>query len=212
MVAWAEGREDALVYDLTMMGCPISRGGTRRIASDGDFPVRKGCGWWADESSEAYGYLKDFQPDVVVVQDAINEIPDRYRAVWGQYHRVGDSVFDSWIDREYAAFFDTASEWGADRVLLLNAPCVDWAGTPPWDQIDDGEGRRNLLNDRYGSYQSAVTTIEDLDAQICPNGGFTNTVMGIDNARPDGFHLTEAAALEVAKQWLGPLALQAGRS
>jgi peptidoglycan/LPS O-acetylase OafA/YrhL len=211
MLAWAEGRDDAVVYDLTMLGCPISRGGTRRIASDGDFPVREGCRWWSDPSTPAYGYLMEFQPDVVVLQDAINEIPDRFRAAWNDYRRVGDSVFDSWIDGEYAAFFGAASDWGADRVLLLNAPCVDWSGTPPWNQIDDGEGRRVLLNDRYDSYDGDTVTLEDLDSQICPDGRFTTTVMGVEDARPDGFHLTEAAAREVATRWLGPLAVEAGR-
>lgn len=211
MTEWAEGRDDAVVYGVTLMGCPISRGGTRRIANDGDFPVRAGCGWWSDPGSAAYGYLMDFQPDVVIVQDAINEIPDRYRAVWGGYHRLGDPVLDSWLDDEYAAFFDTAAKWGAKKVLLLDAPCVDWAGSPPWDEIDDGEGRREMLNDRYPAYADDRVEIGNFDEQICPDGRFTTTVMGVRDARPDGFHLTEAASLAVAKQWLGPLSIEMGR-
>ena len=212
MVSWAEGRDDAVVYDLTMLGCPISRGGTRRVAEDGDFAVHEECAWWSDSSSDAYTYLMEFQPDVVVVQDAINEIPDRYLDEWGQYRHVGDATFDAWLDEEYAAFYAATAKWGADRVLLLNAPCVDWSGTPPWDEIDDGEGRRVRLNERYSSYATQTIEIGDLDAQICPDGRFTNTVMGIQGARPDGFHLTRAAAIEVAKRWLGPLAVEAGRS
>lgn len=211
MTKWAEGRDDAVVYGVTLMGCPISRGGTRRIANDGDFPVRSGCGWWNDPDSEAYGYLMDFEPDVVIVHDAINEIPDRYRAAWDGYRRLGDPVLDSWLDDEYAAFFDTAAKWGAERVLMLDAPCIDWAGSPPWDEVEDGEGRRKMLNDHYASYADDRVEIGDFDAQICPDGKFTTTVMGVEDARPDGIHLTEAASLEVAKRWLGPLAIQGRR-
>ena len=45
---------------------------------------------------------------------------------------------------------------------------------------------------------------------MCPNGQYSNTVDGVDDARPDGFHFTDEAATALARDWLGPLLLQAG--
>jgi hypothetical protein len=46
-------------------------------------------------------------------------------------------------------------------------------------------------------------TAVDLHSLVCPRGTFTNTLHGIENARPDGTHFSPRAADWVAT-WLGP--------
>ena len=48
----------------------------------------------------------------------------------------------------------------------------------------------------------------DLYAELCPNGQYQDDLWGIDDARPDGMHLSDEAADELARRWLGPLVLQ----
>jgi hypothetical protein len=167
------------------------------------------CSWWSDPASEPYRFLRDFGPDVVLVQDSINEIPDRLIPEWDQYRSLGDPVFGAWLDSEYREAFGVFG--GGARVVLTNAPCVDWEDSPPWDEIDDGEGRIALLNEYYRSLESTVQ-VADIHTQICPDGEFSDTVMGVRNARPDGFHLSDNAAVTVADRWLGPLLIEAGRA
>jgi hypothetical protein len=53
----------------------------------------------------------------------------------------------------------------------------------------------------------------DLDKQLCPSGAFDSNALGINNSRPDGLHLTDAASESLADSWLAPLLLHAaGRS
>ena len=37
-----------------------------------------------------------------------------------------------------------------------------------------------------------------------------DTVDGVSDARPDGFHFTDEAATALSRDWLGPLLIQAG--
>jgi hypothetical protein len=51
--------------------------------------------------------------------------------------------------------------------------------------------------------------LADLNAELCPNGQFTQTGAGVNNARPDGYHPSDAADAAVAANGLGPMVLQA---
>ena len=210
LAAWAEGRDDVVVYNLTRPGCPFARGGTRRMDSDGDFYLPDDCDWWSEPGEWRHRYLEEFNPDVVIAHDALNEIPDRSRREWDhEYLHIGNPTFDSWLRSEYRQVFEYLTS-GA-KVMLLDAPCIDPDVLPQWRYMSDYAERADLLNATYDALDMSGLSVHGLDAKLCPRGEFTPNVAGIENAREDGYHVTDKGARALAEQWLGPLAVQVGR-
>ena len=52
--------------------------------------------------------------------------------------------------------------------------------------------------------------VANLFKRICPNGQFSDQVEGVQDGRPDGYHLSSDAAVALARNWLGPIALATG--
>lgn len=208
MVAWAQGRPDVVVYNLSLVGCPISRGGKRRIADDNDWPVASGCGAWSDPASSYAQDFSSFNPDVVVMEDGMNEVPDRYQDAWGEYRSPGDPRFDQWLLGEYNAAINVFARNGA-VIIALNTPCADWAKMA-WKGYSAAKGsqRTSDVNNVSTTLWAQGVRTGDLMNHLCPNGQFTETVDGVADARPDGYHLSDAAAEAVASVWLGPMVLQ----
>jgi hypothetical protein len=211
---WAESRGDVITYSVATLGCPLSRGGTRRSPTGDDWPVTEECEWWADPSSDRARYLSMFNPDVIVVQDAMNELPDRKLPQWNEYRHTGEPVFDRWLLDEYTALIDTVAS-DTTKVLFLNAVCVNWSllGRGYEYYSADGEGDRRVqsLRATAAGVASAGATVADFFSHICPDGKFTQTVDGVDDARPDGYHLSDEASRAVADKWLGPLVLDTAK-
>jgi peptidoglycan/LPS O-acetylase OafA/YrhL len=210
---WAADRGDVIVYNLATLGCPLSRGGTRRSPTGDDWPVKEQCGWWSDSSSQRAEYLATFHPDVIVMQDAMNELPDRKLPDWGEYRHTGQPAFDQWLLGEYNALVDTvAPDQGGTKELFLNAVCVDWEllGGGYEYYADGGEGDRRVqsLRATAGALAASGVKVADYFSHLCPDGEFSQSVDGVQNARPDGYHLSDAAADAVARRWLGPLILE----
>jgi peptidoglycan/LPS O-acetylase OafA/YrhL len=211
LAAWAKNRDDVVTYNLSIGACPMSRGGTRRVNEDDDFPIADECGWWSDPDDDRSKYLAEFDPDVVVMQDGMNEVPDRKLPSWVDYRHPGQPLFDSWLADEYSSAIRTLAAHGA-VVLALNAACVDWSRN--WTGFgDNGEGDRRVvaLNQVARTLVNRGAQVGDLNAHLCPNGKFTDSVDGVENARPDGYHLSKGAVEVVAERWLGPLVLDVGR-
>jgi hypothetical protein len=209
---WASERGGVITYNLATLGCPLSRGGTRRSPTGDDWHVTEECGWWADPSSQRSHYLKMFHPDVIVVQDAMNELPDRKLPEWSDYKHTGEPFFDQWLLSEYKALISTVAPDGSGtKILFLNAVCVDWEllGRGYEYYADDGEGDRRVqsLRATAGAVASTGATVADYFSHLCPDGKFSQTVDGVDDARPDGYHLSDDASRAVAERWLGPLIL-----
>lgn len=210
LASWAESRSDVVTYDLTAVGCPISRGGKRRFPDRTDWPIGDECGWWSNPSSDRFKYLELFDPDIVVMHDGANEIPDRKLDHWPSYQHAGQPLFDQWLFKEYSTFIDTVTHEGS-RFLGLNAVCGDWVAMGEvWAPFAGGEGSRRVrtLNTTMHGLRASGARIGDFYDELCPNGRFTTTVYGVKDARPDGYHLRKAAAKAVANQWLGPLILE----
>ena len=203
---WAKDRADVAVYNLAIPACPIARGGERRFDPDTMFDIAPWCGWWGDPSSARYTALVNFAPDVVFVEDGINEVFERKLDNWSNWEKPGDAQFDQWLTSEYQAFIKTVTDIGA-KVVMGNAPCGDFADRFP--TISDGPQRvQNLDNFDYPRLVSATSA--NLFAEVCPNGQYSDTVDGVSDARPDGFHFTDEAATALSRDWLGPLLIQAG--
>jgi peptidoglycan/LPS O-acetylase OafA/YrhL len=213
--AWGKARGDVAVYGIGQPGCPLARGGIRRLPDGRYLEVPKYCSWWADQSSDTWQNLMQFAPDVVLIQDGMNEIIDRKLPTWPTWRRPGDPQYDTWLLDEYTQVVNAFSS--SYPVVFLNAACADWdiydEGT--WTSWSDGEGdfRVGAL-DRTDAAAAATTgaVLGDLNAHLCPNGRYSSTVDGVSDARPDGYHLSPEASEVVAERWLGPLALQAASS
>lgn len=194
------------VYDASINGCTYSRGGVRHM-SFGEWPVPTECGWWA--TTTFVSRAGEFNPDVIVSHMGHNEMYGRTHPNWTGEKIPGDPVLDTFVKSEWvgaARAFTQASP----AVLWLTMPCVNTTRNP--DRIDNAEAARRIahMNGNYTSFvrSNASVQIADLNQHLCA-GGFTDNVDGVTGARPDGYHLTDEAALAVAKQWLGPKILAA---
>lgn len=211
MNAWADKRSDVVIYNVAMPGCPIAPGGTWRFPDGYTKDVKPHCAWWQDPGSDRSAKLATFDPDVIVIQDSRNEMPDRKQPDWTTYFGPGAGVYDTWLINQYQHAIETFTRNQHTEVVLLNAVCADWARLQGWSADGDPQRRVNALNVDYRALTATNYTLKDLNAILCPDGRFTNTVAGVQNARPDGYHLSEPAALAVARKWLGPIVFQAGR-
>jgi peptidoglycan/LPS O-acetylase OafA/YrhL len=199
---WAHTRSDVVVYDLAIPGCPLGIGGERRFSAGRPFPVAKACRWWTDSSSKWRHAFDAFAPQVVVMEDGVNELLDRRLASWSDWHFAGEPQFDQWLTEQYGKLIDT---FGGAQVLMVNTPCADWQRYGAFADVPDIDGRIAAVN----SDQSSVVGIRtaDLRNRICPGGRYSDNVEGDPNGRPDGLHLSDRAATALARNWLGPLVL-----
>jgi peptidoglycan/LPS O-acetylase OafA/YrhL len=218
---WADEQNGgAIVYDLGASGCPMSRGpdyeeGQRRLPDGTDFPVHAECKWWDDPTSDRSVKLAEFDPDVIVVQDGVNELPDRKLEDWSTWRHTGQPSFDDWLLNEYTALIEALSKNGA-KIVFLNTVCADWelmpSSFPAYAYDGEGDQRVHSLNRTDTALSLRGVQVADFNGRICPNGRFTQTVEGVDDGRPDGYHLSDDAAAALARRWLGPLVLQTAGS
>jgi peptidoglycan/LPS O-acetylase OafA/YrhL len=205
MHTWAAGRTDVVAYNLAIPACPLSRGRERRVGTSADkaFNVQPICEWWDDPSSRWYKAFEQFDADIVVTQDGVNETFDRKLPSWDDWRGPQDAGFDTWLVNEYQTVVD---RWRAEgrTVLMTNAPCGDWPRY--FGEVSNPTARVAALN---SAVLPAVTGVRILDlfGRICPDGEYSDYVEGISDARPDGFHFTPEAALALVTNWLGPLVL-----
>jgi peptidoglycan/LPS O-acetylase OafA/YrhL len=207
---WAQSRGDVVVYNLAIAGCPLSRGGERRFDDSETFQIDPKCGWWDDQYSERSQNLLAFRPQVVVIADGLNELLDRKLPDWSDWRRPGEPSYHQWLLSEYAALVGSLRNMaGPDvQLLVLNAPCGDFQRLSNWRRVSGPDQRVTALDQSV--YPVMVDTKHaDLFSEICPNGRYSDTLFGIDDARPDGIHLSRDAADELARQWLGPQVLDA---
>jgi hypothetical protein len=205
---WAQARGDVVVYNLAIAGCPLSRGGERRFDESETFEIDPKCGWWGDTYSERAQDLAAFDPDVVVVADGLNELLDRKLPDWSDWRRPGDPSYHEWLLSEYGNLITALRNLaGSDTdFLFLNAPCADFQRLTNWRRVSGPDDRVTAL-DRSVYPVVVGATQGDLFTELCPNGKYSDTLWGIDDARPDGIHLSEAASDELARRWLGPKVL-----
>jgi hypothetical protein len=162
------------------------------------------CLWWDDPSSERRANLRAFDPDLIVVQDGFMEMLDRRLPAWDDFRSADDPAFEDWLLDEYRSMAQAITSNGA-RMLFLNAACADWSRHDQWSEISSRPGRLNT--DVYLPLSSSFR-VGNLHQVLCPGGTFTDELYGVDDARPDGYHLSPEAARAVADNWLGPMILE----
>ena len=208
LARWASEQGDIAVYNLALPACPVSRGGTRRYADGRPFPVDGACRWWDEPDNPRRRALEAFDPHVVVVQAGFNEMTDRKLAQWSSYRRPGDPTFDAWLRGEYETALGRWRDAGA-AIVMTNTACADWDRLEAFGSEEDAKLRVTALNVNVYRALGAVT-YADLHARVCPAGRYQNDVEGVRNGRPDGMHFSDEAATALARNWLGPITVQAG--
>jgi len=211
LIAWSKTASNVVVKNFAKPGCPIGLGGMRRWPDGWEQQWNTSCEWWDHPDSTGMQQLNALNPQVIVVQDGMNELVERQLDSWPSYLRAGDPTFDSWLLSEYQRAIQTLNPTGNRTVLFLNAVCANWNRTPHFQGFSpELNSRVTALNRDYDQLHADTgVTIEDLRGNICPGGRYSDTVDGVSDARPDGYHLSTDAALAVATNWLGPLCLDA---
>lgn len=210
LTRWAERTGQAVVWDNSIKGCTLGRGGSRFNAAGVAYPIEARCGWWATEGAAR---VASFAPDVVLILAGFNDSYPRMLPGTDSIIRPGDPTYDRFLADEFTAAIGVLGSSGVP-VAWTTAPCVDWASVPAW-ATPPGDGDAALARTRQIGREVAGRTgapIVDLDAFLCPGGRYLDTVLGITGARPDGVHLADVTSELLAEQWLGPQLLAiAGR-
>ncbi|MCX7621542.1 MAG: acyltransferase [Acidimicrobiales bacterium] len=187
---WADRTGEAVAWNVSLPGCGIVRGGTTTLSQtfDGD------CGDWEPRWADQ---IQSFDPDVVVVHSGGWDWIPRTREEWGGERKYGDPVFDDYLVAEYSRATRLLASGGA-RVVWLTSPCYEMQSF-----AEDPTHLDTELLPRVQADNAASMTLIDFFGYLCPDGKFTRELFGFADARPDGAHLSEAAADHVA-EWLGP--------
>jgi peptidoglycan/LPS O-acetylase OafA/YrhL len=205
LISWGERTGAAVVYDASIQGCTVETGGMRYIATGEPWPIPESCDWWKRSFEQ---YAAEFAPDVVLVHTGTNEIYDRTHPSWDGRRAPGDPVFDRFLMDGYHRFVGVLSRPGVPVVWAVPA-CNRW--DPRNLDPPVAAQRLGVITGQMIPSLVATTPIRTapFDEQLCPGGQFSDTVAGVPNARPDGYHLTRQAADRLAETWLGPHLQQA---
>jgi len=194
LTRWSERSGGAAAaWNQSVRGCGIVRGGEYEFL--GKITTGGICEEWPTNWANA---LDTFKPHVVVVLTGGWDWHKRKLPTWADFKAFGDPVFDQHLVNEYGAAAD---------VLASRNSIVAWLTTPCYALEGFGEDPRHLNNDLIpkmtASRKDRVVTL-DLFGQLCPGGEYSDTLGGLEDARPDGSHLSDAAADWLVSTWLGP--------
>ena len=226
MEAWSSGSTSVVARNFGENGCPLALGGTRKYPSGELVGIASQCSWFTTSTQK----MKDFNafnPQVVVLQDGMNELLERKdQDAFGDddWHKAGEAYgvgqtsvphtgthsFDNWLVAQYEQVLALLDPNGTRQMIFLNAVCADWKNVPHFNGFaPELNLRTDALDSDYDKLTHPHLQIVDYKAHLCPRGQYSSTVDGVSDGRPDGYHLSAAAALAVATDWLGPICLDA---
>jgi peptidoglycan/LPS O-acetylase OafA/YrhL len=193
---WADRSSQALVRNIAARGCGIARG-----AWNDDDRRNVLCDNWPKSAREVFA---EFKPDIVVAVTAGWDLRERKLPEWDGPRVIGDPAFDRWIVGQYGDAFDVFREFGG-RVVWLTTPCFKSPQGIRTGVFDPARARR--MNDyvlpTLAVGREGELTILDLEAAVCPDGKFADSLLGIENfRREDGIHFSNPGKLWVGT-WLG---------
>lgn len=206
---WSEQTGEVIAASFSVSACPISRGGSRQFPDGYVWVIKPECSWWAAKWRDEYVAFREFNPDVVVVQDGFSVLPDRKQPSWPRYMSPGEPFLNAWLIRQYNDFIEAVADDVGAAVVITNSVCADYGRRAHWNSLVDGDERVRALNRQVYPALSMQADLADLNERVCPDGEYTDTVEGFDNARPDGFHLRDEVSAALVKRWLGPIVLSA---
>jgi hypothetical protein len=171
------------VWNSAVRGCGLVRGGeVNRMGT-----VTTGlCDDWEQRFRDA---LARFDPDVVVVASSGWDWAERRLPGWDEFKSFGDPAFDGHMLAEYRAAADLLASEGATVVWTTNA-CYELEGFG----TNDPRAINAEILARIGEGRDDRVQVYDLFADLCPGGQYSRELFGLADARPDGIHLSDAAA------------------
>ena len=161
--------------------------------------VKTGPTRW-DRHSETWVFMRELQPDVVVVISTVWDVLDRQLVAGGPTLSPTDPDLEAAMKYSLAAFTDSLLALGVPRVVWLREPVPLPTPTASIDQQSD-PARHAVLHrviDQLAEGRPAVRVL-DLAGWVEKNG-----LAADESARPDKVHWTTDAATRIATEFLGP--------
>jgi hypothetical protein len=188
---------DIEVLDLTMDNCTITFAAQMRHYDGERGQDMRGCGLWSINVPRRVGA---FHPTVSLVFLAMMEQADQRAQPTDPWTNVLNPV---WRAHQLDAFRQYTTDLASTGAKVL------WADVPvmrflfpklPW--ISDDPARTAALNGAIAQLDAERADVERLDyaSHLDRPGGAIDT-----SVRPDGIHLTDAAADFMVSKWLIPL-------
>ena len=200
LAAWAgDHPQHAQVDVLYCQGCGFILDGTITSFEAASFVAQSRV----VVQQEMLEHIAAVQPDVVVLMSTVNDIANRQ---WDAAEGVLTPA-----DPRYRARMVTAYGAVTASVLAAGVPHLVWVNPPipagVWDPPEMSEDPRNWVQHdvirEVAAAAGAAVNVNELDAW------FTLTGHGADRSwRPDGTHLTEQSAKELAGEFLGAWLVQ----
>jgi peptidoglycan/LPS O-acetylase OafA/YrhL len=175
------------------VGCGI--GGVTPIKYLGvEKSEQEGCAAWASTRAEI---VTRYNPQVVIIVGGLGDLSDR-RVDDGEWHHIGEPVYDEWLRAQMAAFVDEMSATGA-TVVWFTHPDVDVpfqagaTGQPPFAEND---------STRMALYNAMITELAEADERVVV-ADFAAAVRAVPGGqfdldlRPDGTHIDMSKSPEL---------------
>ncbi|MEZ5145283.1 MAG: acyltransferase family protein [Acidimicrobiales bacterium] len=175
--------DQVAVWNSAVRGCGLVRGGEADRMGTITTDL---CDDWEQRFTDA---LDRFDPDVVVVQSSGWDWVDRRLPDWPDFKKYGDPVFDAHMVDEYRAAADLLTSRGA-KVLWMNDACYELEA---FSGNDPRHANATIIPKVAEGREDRVEILDQF-ADLCPGGQFSRTLFGLPDARPDGIHLSDAAA------------------
>jgi peptidoglycan/LPS O-acetylase OafA/YrhL len=188
------------------LGCGIGRRGERRTG-DSVLVLPDRCNQWESTWPET---VRTSGADLAVVQIGPWDAKDRRLDGDTEWRSLGDPTYDAFVLAEMTKAVDVLSSAGARVVWLTTPPVADrvratdqpeWRDPPPAERID----RFNALVRRLPELRPGKVAVVDLAGWLAASGRD-------EQLRPDGVHLADDKAREVAREWLARAVLDADAS
>ena len=199
LARWGAATGAAVVESAASRGCGIARGPFTGRRTPAQIRDRIRCDNWSLRWDRALGH----EPELVVVLTAGWDQTPRKLPEWTRARDLKDPIFDEWLRTEFAEASARLASGGA-HVAWLTAPCVLALKGPKYlaDPATTLHFNQSILAPFAAANQDHVTLV-DLQALVCPDGKFTDTLGAVENARPDGVHFSDAGANWIAAR-VGP--------
>jgi peptidoglycan/LPS O-acetylase OafA/YrhL len=196
LVGYQNAHPKALqVLDLSLPGCPITPADRiRNYSGEIGQNVTLCQGWQTTFAKQ----IDTFKPDVSAVFLSVMEQADQ-RTDTTDWDNVLDPTYRAHQETEFGALANLLTATGA-RVLWANAPYIKFQVDLPW--VSDSHQRTDALNAAFADLAAKnkkITLINYASKLNRPDGVVDTSI------RPDGIHMTDAAASKVAQEWLLPM-------
>lgn len=183
------------VLDLSMVACTITRVEKARHYEGEAGHVMSSCGQWATVIPQR---VAEFDPDISLVFVAVMEQADQRPAGSNLWRNVGQPEWAAHQRSEFDVLTDQLHASGGP-VLWADVPYVKFQADLPW--VSDRPQRTDALNRLIAELVADRADVEPLALAEQLN----RPDHSVDTAtRPDGVHLSDAAADALVGRWLVP--------